>query len=232
MNVRADQDPFRKMLALSGAVHALVFTSMLASCLGRLDRALPEVNDEFTNVVNLRESGPLPGAPAAPVPYVVGPPVNQRDQIPQPHAPLTKPPTPVTRQGVKTEGAEASSESVESRHTSSRTPRLGVVGPDGGSPFPFDQDFEYSYYVQQMLGRIQRHWQRITVRGSAVVIVRFTILKDGTVEDAELEQSSGSSILDRAALRAVILAAPMPTLPSSYSRERVRVHLRFSYSNM
>jgi len=109
-------------------------------------------------------------------------------------------------------------------------PGLGLGGGGGGGS-AFDQDFEYSYYVQQMLGRISLHWQRAPVRGQAVVIIRFTIFKDGHLEDVRVEQSSGLAMLDRAAERAVYLSDPMPPLPNSYPRDQVGVHLRFEYSD-
>jgi TonB family protein len=82
-----------------------------------------------------------------------------------------------------------------------------------------------------MLGRIHQHWQRIPVQGTVVVIVRFTIMKDGSVQNVEVEQSSRVAVLDRGAMRAVLLADPMPPLPNSYPRDRVGLHLRFTYSN-
>ena len=63
------------------------------------------------------------------------------------------------------------------------------------------------------------------------MIVRFTILKDGSVANVEIEQSSRVSVLDRGAMRAVLLADPMPPLPNSYPRDQVGVHLRFTYSD-
>ena len=104
---------------------------------------------------------------------------------------------------------------------------IGLGGVAGGG---FDQDFEYAYYQRQMIARIQANWQQIPVRGEAKVVIRFTILAQGEVLDAEVETSSGQSLLDRAALRAVQLAAPLPPLPESYPRDRVGVHLLFTYS--
>jgi len=82
-----------------------------------------------------------------------------------------------------------------------------------------------------MLSRIHQRWQRTAVRGTAVVVVRFTIARDGRVLDASIETPSGVSILDRSALRAVMLADPMPPLPNSYPRDQVGVHLRFTYTD-
>jgi TonB family protein len=125
-------------------------------------------------------------------------------------------------------GRDAASADSAKLKSASGTPGLGLGGSGGSA---FDQDFEYAYYVQQMLGRISQHWQRIPVRGAAVAIIRFTILKDGRLHDIQVEQSSGVAMLDRAASRAVYLADPMPPLPQSYPRDRVGVHLRFEYSD-
>ena len=81
-----------------------------------------------------------------------------------------------------------------------------------------------------MIARIQANWQQIPVRGRATVVVRFTIFRDGAISDAEVETSSGQSLLDRAALRAVVLAEPLPRLPESFPRDQVGVHLLFTYS--
>lgn len=106
---------------------------------------------------------------------------------------------------------------------------IGLGGTPGGTRF--DQDFEYSFYQRQMIARIQAHWQQIPVRGRATVVIRFTIFRDGAISGAEVETSSGQSLLDRAALRAVVLAEPLPRLPDSYPRDRVGVHLLFTYSH-
>lgn len=243
------QDPFQKMLAWSGAVHGLLFTSFaLASFLGPSGSALPAPNVGM--FINLGESGPIQSAggggsptppapepepepepePPKPEPKVVRPTVEQREELPLPDAPeQTKPRWEKPKQDSGLRGADAATSESASLQTSARAPGLGLGGASGGSAF--DQDFEYAYYVQQMLGRIHQHWQRTPVRGTAVVIVRFTILKDGSVADVEIEQSSRVSILDRSSMRAVMLADPMPPLPNSYPRDRVGVHLRFTYSD-
>ena len=240
---RSLQDPFQKMLAWSGAVHGLLITSLaLAGYLGPSGSVLPAPNVGM--FINLGESGPIPssgggGSPTPPAPEpeppknepkVVRPTVEQREEPPLPDAPeKAKPRWEKPKQDSGLRGADAASAESAPLQSSSRAPGLGLGGPSGGSPF--DQDFEYAYYVQQMIGRIHQHWQRTPVRGTAVVIVRFTILKDGSVANVEIEQSSRVSVLDRGAMRAVLLADPMPPLPNSYPRDRVGVHLRFTYSD-
>ena len=248
---RSNRDPFQKMLVWSGLVHGLLFTSFaLANYLGPSGTTLPEPNVGM--FINLSESGPIQvaggGSPTPPPPppieqapepepeppkrepKVVRPTVEQREEIPMPDASVKKKPRwekPKQDSGLR--GADAASAESAALKGNPGAPGLGLGGASGGSAF--DQDFEYAYYVQQMLGRIYQHWQRTPVRGTAVVIVRFTILKNGSVQNVEIEQSSRVPILDRGSMRAVILADPMPPLPNSYPRDRVGVHLRFTYSD-
>ena len=69
------------------------------------------------------------------------------------------------------------------------------------------------------------------VEGVIAATVRFVVERSGQITQAEVEQSSGVPILDRASLRAVLLADPLPPLPNSYPRDQVGVHLRFTYSD-
>ncbi|MGH9369500.1 MAG: TonB family protein, partial [Thermoanaerobaculia bacterium] len=47
-------------------------------------------------------------------------------------------------------------------------------------------------------------------------IIRFRILRDGTVTDVQVARSSGLPYLDRRAQRAVIASSPLPPLPADY----------------
>jgi TonB family protein len=235
------------MLVWSFVLHALFLgATILAMGLRSHSSTLPPPVGEFINI-NLGQSGPIPGsggggtpAPKPPPkaepepvpakekpPEVVRPTKEVRDEIPSPDAKTTrKTAEPKPDTGLR--GADAAS-AKSAELQSGGAPGLGPGGAGGGSAF--DQDFDYAYYVRQMMAKVQQHWQRTAVRGTAVVIVRFTILRDGSVENPEIEASSGIALLDRSALRAVILADPLPPLPNSYPRDQVGVHLRFTYSD-
>jgi len=236
-------DPFRTMLWWSAALHIAVFVFIgIASRFGTRPSPLPQAVAWVVPGVPGPTQGmggsPEPSTPTPPpepepedAPQVVRPTKEEREQIPLPDAPTRRtPPQPEKPSSGLTGRDAASADSAQLKSTGSprSTPGLGLGGSGGSA---FDQEFEYAYYVQQMLGRISAHWQRVPVRGNAIVIVGFTILKDGHLEDVRVEQSSGVSILDRAASRAVYLSDPMPPLPNSYPRDRVGVHLRFQYSD-
>ncbi|PYQ53934.1 MAG: hypothetical protein DMF59_00450 [Acidobacteria bacterium] len=48
-----------------------------------------------------------------------------------------------------------------------------------------------------------------------------------TIRDAKVEDVSGNGLYDRAALRAVLEASPLPPLPFGYSGTYLGVHLKF-----
>lgn len=62
------------------------------------------------------------------------------------------------------------------------------------------------------------------------VVIRFTILQDGTLgEEIQLVSSSGTEILDNAAISALRNAAPFPALPKELRRERLQIELPMSF---
>jgi TonB family protein len=89
-------------------------------------------------------------------------------------------------------------------------------------------DFQFTFYVDRMLALIESVWYRPPAGGAARARVRFTVTRSGRVEGIELEESSGVPSFDRAALRALYAANPLPPLPPAYSQPSLTVHLSFS----
>ena len=97
----------------------------------------------------------------------------------------------------------------------------------GADVAAFDTDFPFSYYVQQLVALIGANWFRPDASEGAVCTVSFRIQRSGQVADVKVEASSGESYYDRAAVRAVYAANPLPPLPNDYRNEQLGVHLRF-----
>ncbi len=91
----------------------------------------------------------------------------------------------------------------------------------------FDTDFPFSYYVQQLLSLIGANWFRPDAPDGTLCTVTFRIQKNGQVADVKVESTSGISYYDRAAVRAVFAANPLPPLPTDYRNDTLGVHLRF-----
>jgi TonB family protein len=83
-------------------------------------------------------------------------------------------------------------------------------------------------YLQTMLQLIQANWNgNQSVSGQSQV--KFTILRDGTLTDIELEKPSGFFALDREAQRAVLVTKRLPPLPRPFTEDHLTVHLVFQY---
>ena len=77
--------------------------------------------------------------------------------------------------------------------------------------------------------RLQGEWQRqppVSEPDQRPMIL-VEIFRDGTIRLPKVEQSSGSTFYDQAAVRAVVAASPFPPLPSDWSRGSLRVMFRF-----
>ncbi len=97
----------------------------------------------------------------------------------------------------------------------------------GADVAAFDTDFPFSYYVQQLVSLIGANWFRPEAADGTVCTVSFRIQRSGQVAEVSVESSSGVSYYDRAAVRAVYAANPLPPLPNDYRNEQLGVHLRF-----
>jgi protein TonB len=77
--------------------------------------------------------------------------------------------------------------------------------------------------------RITQKWDTSGLAGMRlpIAVITFDILRDGSVKNAKVAQSSGNSTLDLSALRAVTDAGTFPPLPPNYSGSQADVELRF-----
>ena len=105
----------------------------------------------------------------------------------------------------------------------------------GGLSFGEGGDFgeRFGWYVASVRNRISGNWLLSTISPNILSAPRlymsFTILRDGTVTDVEITQSSGIAEVDRSALRAVLASNPLPPLPPDYAGNKVKVNLYFDF---
>jgi TonB family protein len=89
-------------------------------------------------------------------------------------------------------------------------------------------DFCCPEYLTTMVTRIKASWNA-NQNINGLTIIKYTIRRDGTLDDISLEQSSGFPIADLAAQRAVILTKQLPALPDAFPNPTLTVHLNFQY---
>jgi TonB family protein len=88
-------------------------------------------------------------------------------------------------------------------------------------------DFCCPDYLQTLLQIIQRNWNsRQQIAGLSAV--RFTIRRDGSLEDVSVVRPSGFAVLDLTAQRAVA-TSKLPPLPSAYPNQQLTITLSFEY---
>lgn len=110
-------------------------------------------------------------------------------------------------------------------------PAAGTTAAEGAEPGVTAAleggDFPYTIYLERMKTTIGSNWFRPQSSANAVVVIYFSIDRDGTIRDARVETSSGNGMTDRAALRAVLESSPLAPLPFGYNGTYLGVHLTF-----
>jgi periplasmic protein TonB len=101
----------------------------------------------------------------------------------------------------------------------------GAAGGDFGSRFP--------WYVEGVQRRISGNWLQSSVNPALAyaprVIANFTILRNGTITNIQITQSSNDSSVDTSAVRAIQASSPLGGLPPEYSGSAVNVTFWFDY---
>jgi TonB family protein len=100
-------------------------------------------------------------------------------------------------------------------------------GPGSGSTLDV-ADFCCPDYIATMIDRIRSVWQH-NQGVTGTVKIKFTIQRDGRIADVIVETSSGNTLLDTAAQRAVLQTRTLNPLPSQFPNPTLGVHLNFEY---
>lgn len=92
---------------------------------------------------------------------------------------------------------------------------------------------QYAWYVTAVEQRISSNWLQSTIDPNLAwaprVVVNFDILRDGTITNVQVTQSSNNQSVDDSARRAVMQSSPLQHLPGGYAGSRVGVEFYFDY---
>ena len=216
----------------------LVHVLLIAACAVAPLLAAPGASEvpEFVPVyvvpaqaLGVREPTPAPRrvepAPVQPEPPSPAP-VEKDEPEPEPAPAMPSPEPRRSRPAAKPPPAAAADRGELGRRQGSPTGSSTGSSPFGADSVSFaDQNFTYSYYIDQMLAMIQAQWERPALGAEVQAAVFFRIGRDGTVSDLRVVESSGFNVFDLAGLRAVMQASPLPRLPVSYPRSSLAVKL-------
>lgn len=110
----------------------------------------------------------------------------------------------------------------------------GGRGGVEGEPIPLDTpEPKYQDYFNKVRERIKSKWVYPRPAGDRGIegelLIEFHIAKDGRLAFIELRHSSGTAILDDAALTAVKLAQPFPPVPDDIAKRTLAINGQFRY---
>jgi TonB family protein len=103
----------------------------------------------------------------------------------------------------------------------------GGGGGGGGSRLD-TKDFCCPEYVTDMLNRIRSNWNQ-QQQAAGVVLMQFTIARNGQLTNIQVEVSSGNPLLDMASQRALMTTKSIAPLPAAFPDSQLPVHLEFRY---
>lgn len=194
---------------------------------------LPSRSSTPNPLANPTESQvPAPPPKAKPIPKVKAP---EPKAIPIPSKTAPKKPQPV-ESSVRTTLPQRDLPNQVYSHSGPAlsSPMLQMPGAGGvgiGNNNPLGQQF--GAYAKLIIDQVGRHWQTTTlnprIQTAPTVVVTFTINRDGSVpqNSVKIGQTSGILEVDISAQRAVMDAAPFPSLPGGFPHNDAQIELRF-----
>ena len=251
------RDGLRGSLLVSIGLHGLLGALALGYTALRLGRGVGWGNpwagsSARVNVVNSLPGIPLP-APLLATPNTLAtenPGLYQKEPEPKPEPPKNAEEIPTFQDSLKPNPAVRVNKRIQKE---TMPPPLNAIPTgEGGRPsitygqFVNDEGSgglavgdsmfgeRYGWYVDAARNRISSNWLMSTISPNILsarrAYVRFDILRDGTITDVQLTQSTGSPEVDRSALRAIYASSPLGPLPQEFSGSKVSVNFYFDFS--
>jgi protein TonB len=177
------------------------------------------------------ETKPSPVAPPAPkVPEMVEPTAKPAPKTPPK---LVNKPIDKSTARKPNSGPEIKAGDAKADTGGAAIPFGGLTRPSGGgatgtAAYTDYADFCCPTYLNQMLDMIKRNWNQ-NQGASGNVQMKFTIRRDGTITDVQVEKPSGNSLLDLESQRAVLKTHTVPALPQEFTNDTLTMHVVFGY---
>ena len=96
---------------------------------------------------------------------------------------------------------------------------------------------DFGPYMKRLRFAVQNHWDALIPKSArppelkkGIVVIEFSIRKDGTVQGMKLVARSEDVALDRAAWGAIIDAIPLPSLPAVFAGDSLKIRAHFFYN--
>ena len=205
------------------------------SVLPRAFKSLParELSAAFTPIT-AQERKTAPPKPVEPSKSTSLEPVSEVSRLPM--AKAETPTIPAAAKKIKATRKSASVASVASRKGGNSSNSKGTAKATGGNggKSASNGDALTSNYMGKVRSRIARKKRYPTAarrRGvTGTAVISFVIAKSGSISGLRLVRSSGSEILNEAALAMAKRAAPFPPIPESTGKSSLTITLPINFS--
>ncbi|AXC11451.1 Ferric siderophore transport system, periplasmic binding protein TonB [Acidisarcina polymorpha] len=173
-------------------------------------------------------------------------PPDQQSQLESPKpTPAPAPTTPSFNTGPSTPGeairqaarAAASGPPVFGGDSGASAPNAQPGSAGGAEILSDTMGVDFGPYMKRIIYDTERAWwpiipevARPPLNKQGRVLVRFKIMKDGSVKEMQLEGPSGDVSLDRAAWGGILGAAPFPQLPKDFKGPYLELRFYFLYN--
>lgn len=232
---------------LAGSVALLVHVSVAALMLAWVRPAEPPIPEPVVLVDLPPEAAPettvaspqpvTQPRPEYKAPQPVAPPVKIAPvRAPLPIDPVTLPPPAPSEPQTPPPAPEPSpmvapSAPVSPVAASNTEPNAGSGAVPGNDPRARKREADYFALISAHLNRRKTYpVEARQARQQGVVVVRFTVDRNGGVSNVAIKRSSGHDLLDQATLALLAKVAPLPSMPASMQRDSVTLSLPIDYS--
>ena len=246
---------YSRSLLLSGAAHATTFFAILILALLTPKRPIISVIEGFAVPLPKGGGMPRVAEPVE-TPAETAAPARLEPPKPEPRPPaperLIRPEKAIPKKGLAPVDLKQSvkdTKKVESREIAtekipkSQPPKSAAAPTSGAASASTGLDFTaqtpgvlngdtgaagpLGFYLAAAQNKIWATWARqIRPDLAGSVKVAFTIHRDGSIDQVEILESSGSPTIDRLAERAVV-STQLGPVPNSYEKETILIHATF-----
>ncbi|MEH2320221.1 energy transducer TonB family protein, partial [Nostoc sp.] len=90
------------------------------------------------------------------------------------------------------------------------------------------QNIDITSYLKQLQQKVKQQWLPEVSQSSRRTVLYFTIKRSGQLSNLQLAQTSGFSVTDQAALKAIQRSAPFAPLPTGYTSNHINIQFTFN----
>lgn len=86
---------------------------------------------------------------------------------------------------------------------------------------------DFDSYMRELDRRVKMNWDKPAYATAGETVLKFSVLKNGNIENLVVFKSSGDEVLDNTCVSAIELSVPFRPLPSEYKGASLDVQMTF-----